>query len=417
MKIKNQKIISAWWKKEGNLTLEEYIEKGGFSFLKEALSGKISKEDILEELEKSGLKGRGGSGFLLGKKWRMALENAEKAKDPTLPAKSPTYFICNADESEPGTYKDRMILEKNPFSVLEAIILGSWIIGAKESYIYLNGTYRDTALHLKREIQVLKRNNWLGKNIQKSDFSLRIKVFEGAGSYVCGEETALINSLEGKRGEPRMRPPYPVEKGLFGRPTLVNNVETLANVIFILKEGASKFKKSETKLFLLNGRVKNSGLHEAVLGITLNELIDSYGGGLEKGVKIRFIQLGGSGGKIYLPEEFDKPLDFSGKGKLNIGSGAILLVEEGFEVKKLIKAWSSFFRRESCGKCVPCREGTYQLSLMANKLQQKKLKPADRDKIEDIIFTMQKASFCPLGIFAVNGWKGILEKFPEDIIE
>lgn len=417
------KAITEKWKKEGLFTLTDYLAGGGFSVLSKVLKGDIPTDDVLEELEQSGLRGRGGSGFFLGQKWRAAFECSKDAPHRVAPARSHAYFICNADESEPGTYKDRAILDNNPYPVIEAIILGSFIIGAEEAFIYLNGGYKETAARLKTVLIDLKKKKWLGKNIQNSDFSLRIKIFEGAGSYVCGEETALINSIEGKRGEPRLRPPYPVEKGLFNRPTVVNNVETLVNVPFILEQGASKFKilsKSKksfgTKIFLLGGPLKRPGLHEAPLGVSINDLISNWGGGLIKDKKIKFAQVGGSGGTIVRPSDFDKPLGF-GKGEISVGSGAVLLVEEGFDVKKLIAAWSHFFRRESCGQCVPCREGTYQLSLLAKKLKERKLSKLEREKVEDIIFTMEKASFCAFGSFAVKGWKGIVNNFPEEIIE
>ncbi len=423
MENKKIKIITENWSADKKNTLADYLEKGGFSSFKKMISKEVTSEDIIEELEESGLQGRGGSGFSLGKKWRAAYEYSKSAKKYSFPARSHAYFICNADESEPGTYKDRSILENNPYPVLEAIIIGSWILGAKEAFIYLNGGYKETASRLKNVINEIRKAGWLGKNIQGTDFSLRIKIFEGAGSYVCGEETALINSIEGKRGEPRLRPPYPVESGLFGRPTVVNNVETLVNVPFILEEGASKFRtlsKSEesfgTKIFLLNGPIKNLGLHEAPLGISINELIKEYGGGLEKDKKIKFAQVGGSGGSIVMPSDFDKPLGF-GQDEIAVGSGAILLVEENVEIHKLISAWSHFFRRESCGQCVPCREGTYQLSLLAQKLKNGKLKEGELEKIKDIIFTMERASFCAFGSFAVKGWKGVVENLTNEIIE
>ncbi len=423
MENKKIKVITADWERPEAFLLSDYIVGGGFSVLKKIIKGEISVADVIEELEQSGLRGRGGSGFLLGLKWKLGREYSLSAKKFIFPARSSAYFICNADESEPGTYKDRAILENNPYPVFESIIVGSYILGASESFIYLNGNYKETAVKLKKTISELKKAGWLGKNIQGSDFSLKIKLFQGAGSYVCGEETALINSIEGKRGEPRLRPPYPVESGLFGRPTVVNNVETLASVPFILQHGASKFKSLSrsqesfgTKIFLLNGPVKKPGLHEAPLGITIKKLIEKFGGGLNTNKKIKFAQVGGSGGSIIMPSDFDKPLGFS-KEEIPAGSGAILLVEEGFDVRKLISAWSGFFRRESCGQCVPCREGTYQLSLLAQKLAKGKLNKNDQEKIKDIIFTMERASFCAFGNFAVKGWKGVMDNLVDEIIE
>lgn len=419
MEKKNEKIITDWWIKEGFLSLEEYKKRGGFDCLKKALQGEFTKENILTEIEKSGLQGRGGSGFPTGRKWRMSFEAIKKAQKE---GNKKAYFICNADESEPGTYKDRFIIEKSPYLLLEGILLGAFTVGAETGYIYINGSYKDTAFLLKKIIRELKSVNLLGEKILGSEFNFDLKVFEGAGSYVCGEETALINSIEGKRGEPRQKPPYPLEKGLFGLPTLVNNVETLAFVPFILEKGASAFKlKSRsqnsfgTKMFILSGSVNNPGVYEAPLGVTTKELIYDYAGGVPKGQKVRCFQIGGSSGRLHPESDLESPLGFSGEQELPVGSGSILVIPDNFDLKKLVLAWASFFRRESCGKCVPCREGTYQLYLMAERLQNGRLTSEDLVKIGDIIFTMQKASFCPFGSFATNGFESFLRLFPEEV--
>lgn len=422
-KNKNEGIISRFWTdKSGYLSLPEYEEKGGFSALKNILSGEVDPNDIVYELEKSGLTGRGGGGFSTGTKWRLGKEAVEKAPPPVWPAKSHAYFICNADESEPGTYKDRIIIENSPYLVLEGIIIGALAIGATHGFVYINSSYKTTTHILRKSIKILEEAKWLGDNIKDSNFSFHLEVFEGAGSYVCGEETALINSIEGKRGEPRLRPPFPIEKGLFSRPTVVNNVETLASVPYILEKGASAFLargKSEdypgTKLFIVNGSVKKPGVYEAPMGVSINELIDNYAGGLEKTKEIKCVQVGGSAGGLYIEKDLDKPLGYSCNGDIPMGSGAILVIDKNVDLKRLLLAWSSFFRRESCGKCVPCREGTYQLHLLAERITRNKLTAGDKERLEDLIFTSQRASFCPFGCFAVNAWESMLKLFPEEL--
>lgn len=424
MENKNEGIITRFWTDKNYLSLLEYEEKGGFLALKNALSGKITPDDVILELETSGLSGRGGGGFPTGLKWRLGREAVEKAKPPELPAKSQAYFIVNADESEPGTYKDRIIIENSPYLVLEGMIIGAWVVQASHGIIYINNSYKGTTHVLRKSIKIMEEANWLGDNIQGSGFSFNLEVFEGAGSYVCGEETALINSIEGKRGEPRLKPPYPIEKGLFGQPTVVNNVETLASIPYILEKGASVYlsrgKSDESpgsKLFIVNGAVKRPGVYEAPMGVSINELINDYAGGIENTKELKCVQVGGSAGVVYSGKDLDKPLGYSCEGHIPMGSGAILVIDKGTDLRRLLLAWSLFFRRESCGKCVPCREGTYQLHLLAERMVRGKLMAGDKERIEDIIFTMQKASFCPFGCFAVNGWDSLMCKFSEELFK
>jgi len=418
----NQGIITRFWRESGHLSLLEYEEAGGLAALKNVFSGKVTPEDVISEVERSGLTGRGGGGFPTGQKWRLGRAAAQKAEPPVFPAESAAYFICNADESEPGTYKDRLIIERSPHLLLEGLIIGAWALGAGRGYIYLNSGYKATAQFLRKAIKVFEDAHWLGENIQGSGFSFHLEIFEGAGSYVCGEETALINSIEGKRGEPRLRPPYPAESGLFSRPTVVNNVETLVNIPYILEAGASAYLtrgKSEetpgTKLFIINGAVRNPGVYEAPMGITINELIDNYAIGLEKGKELLCVQVGGSAGGLYAGQELDKPLGYGVGDCVPMGSGALLVIDKSVNLKRLLLAWAQFFRRESCGQCAPCREGTYQLHLLAERIARGKAMAGDRERIEDLIFTLQRASFCPFGCFAVNAWESLLKKFPNEI--
>jgi len=423
-KNKNEGIVTRFWTKEGGyLSLSEYETRGGLAALKEIIAEKITPKDIIEEIENSGLLGKGGGGFSTGLKWRLGKKASDNySTPPVFPAKAKNYLICNADESEPGTYKDRFIIENSPYLLLEGMIIGAWALGANQGFIYINSSYKSSLYILRKAIRAMEQSNWLGNDIQGAGFSFNIEIFEGAGSYVCGEETALINTIEGKRGEPRLRPPYPIEKGLFGRPTVVNNVETLAAVPFILKEGASAYRskgKNEkyagSKIFILNGAVQNPGVYEAPMGVSINDLINEYAGGVQKGKTVKCAQVGGSSGAICLPEDFGKPLGYAGEENIPVGSGSILVIDDSIDLKRLLLAWSSFFKRESCGKCVPCREGTYQLHLLAERISRSKLMAGDKERLEDIIFTMQKASFCPFGYFAVNGWESMLRLFPEEL--
>ena len=421
-KEERRKIITDWWPEKGQMTLAEYLERGGFSVLGKALAGEISPDDAIAELDESGLQGRGGGGFKTGLKWRLAREETRKARPPKNSDIAQAYFICNADESEPGTYKDRIIVEKCPYLVLEGVLLGAWAAGANKGFVYVNGSYQDTAHILRQAIANLLQAGWLGKAIQNGNFDFDLEVFEGAGSYVCGEETALLNSIEGKRGEPRLRPPFPAQKGLFGRPTLINNVETLACVPYILGKGAGSFKmlgRSEfsfgTKLFVLNGALNQPGVYEAPLGVTVRELIEDYGRGIPAGKTLKCVQVGGDSGSLYAVDEIDKPLGYGREAEISVGSGAVLVIDNQTDIKKLLLSWSRFFRRESCGKCVPCREGTYQLLLLAERIAKGMTLKGDRERLEDIILTMREASFCAFGSYAVNPWESALRLFSKEI--
>lgn len=422
MENKNEGIITRFWIDKEHLSLPEYEEKGGFTALKNILTEKLEPDDVVNEVLNSSLAGRGGGGFLTGKKWLLGKEAIEKADDPQFPAMARGYFICNADESEPGTYKDRLIIEKSPYLLLEGLIIGAWAVGADRGIIYINNSYKDTAHILRKCIKILEDANWLGDNIQNSGFNFHLEVFQGAGSYVCGEETALINSIEGKRGEPRLRPPFPIESGLFGRPTIVNNVESLANIPYIVDKGASAFLSRGvnedypgTKLYIINGPVNQPGVFEAPLGKSVNELVSNYADGLARNKELKCVQVGGAAGRFYAGKDLDKPLGYCQEDSVPVGSGSILVIDKSVDFKRLLVANSFFFRRESCGKCVPCREGTYQLHLLAERIMRRKLMAGDKERLEDLIFTMQRASFCPLGSFAVSAWESALELFPEEL--
>ncbi len=389
-KLENTKIITEHWGKIDPLKIEDYLDVGGYGALKVFIE-KADPKSVLEEVKLSGLLGRGGAGFSTGAKWEMVI--AQKAREK--------YFICNLDESEPGVYKDRMIAQNNPHLLLEGIIISALTIGAKVAYIYLNGRYEKAREILERAIEQAKEHKFLGQKILGSKYALEIEIFSGAGAYICGEETALISSMEGNRGEPKIRPPYPTEAGLFGKPTVVNNAQTIANIPWIVLMGGKKYAKCATKLFVLGGAVKNRGVFEAKADITIKKAIEELGGGMQNGKEFWFAQVGGAAGKLYLKKELNT---------LVPGSGAILVVDKTANIYELLLSWTGFFRRESCGKCVPCREGTFRLNEIMERLEDGEIAERDKIAIEDILWTLENTTFCPLGKFAAVAVRDAVEK-------
>jgi NADH-quinone oxidoreductase subunit F len=402
---KNIQIITKYWDTRDLTRIENYELFGGYKALNK-LVAKMTKEEAIHEIKQSGLCGRGGAGFLTGEKLEIVAKNVESEK----------YFICNLDESEPGTYKDRNIAEKDPHKIIEGIIILSLIIGAKKAFIYINGNFEKQKEILEYALEEAFNKKFWGEKILESDYGLEIEIFSGAGAYICGEETALINSIEGNRGEPKLRPPYPTGKGLFGKPTLVNNAETISNIPWIITYGGKEYseigskKTPGTKLFILGGAVKKQGIFEAPMGITIRELIFDFGGGMSRGKEFWFAQIGGSSGKLITEEELDKKLDFDKNSEIPLGSGAILVVDKTTDIYDLLLSWTSFFRRESCGKCVPCREGTFRLWEIAKRFQDGEISDADKKAAQDIIWTLQNTTFCPLGKFAAVAFSDAMEK-------
>jgi NADH:ubiquinone oxidoreductase subunit F (NADH-binding) len=387
---KNIKIITEHWGKISPLKIGDYLNVSGYSALKKFVE-KMDPQKVIEEVKLSGLTGRGGAGFSTGAKWELAM--AQKSKEK--------YFVCNLDESEPGTYKDRLIAENNPHLLLEGIIISALTIGVKKSYIYLNGNYAKAQEILERAITQAKEHKFLGVKILDSKYSLEIEIFSGAGAYICGEETALLSSIEGNRGEPKIRPPYPTEAGLFGKPTVVNNAETIANIPWILENGGKKYLKSATKLFVLGGSVKNRGVFEAPIDTTIKKAIEILGGGMQKGKEFWFAQVGGASGRLYLKKELNLPVT---------GSGAILVVDKTANIYDLLLSWTGFFRRESCGKCVPCREGTFRLNEIAERLADGEISQRDKEALADILWTLENTTFCPLGKFSAVAMRDAVSK-------
>ena len=398
------KIITKNWGLIDPMSIDSYIKKGGYKTLHLVLRNKQPRY-VVEEIKMSGLRGRGGAGFYTGLKWEMAVKAKGRKK----------YFICNLDESEPGTYKDRLIAENNPHLLLEGILIGAYAIGAREGFIYLNGSFHLAKRLLENALKQCYEKKILGKSIMGTTFDFDLKIFVGAGAYVCGEETALLNSLEGYRGEPRFKDVYPCEKGLFRQPTIVNNAETIANIPWIIKNGAEKFSKigiknsPGTKLYCLNGMLVKPGLFEAPLGISIRELIFDYAGGMQPGFDLWFTQIGGSSGKLVLLPLLDRLVGYGDEKEISIGQGSILVVHRGCDVKKLILSWINFFQRESCGKCVPCREGTLRLKLMVERLVNGEFDKNDAEDMRKIIWILENTTFCPLGKFAVMGLKDVIK--------
>ena len=379
--------------------IEDYIRIEGYSALSRTIL-KMSPEEIIEEVKRSGLRGRGGGGFPTGVKW----ESCRNAHG------EPKYILCNADEGDPGAFMDRSLLEGNPHSVLEGMIIGAYAIGSNEGYIYVRMEYPLAVERLKIAIAQAEEYGLLGKNILGLGFDFTIKINRGAGAFVCGEETALILSIEGKRGDPRQRPPYPAQKGLFGKPTNINNVETWANVPLIINRGAEWYSKigtaesKGTKIFSLVGKINNTGLIEVPMGMTLREIIYDIGGGIPGGKKFKAVQTGGpSGGCI--PEEFiDLPVDYDELTKVGsmMGSGGMIVMDENTCMVDIAKYFLTFLADESCGKCVPCREGVFRMLEIVTDITEGKGKEEDIPLLEELSKTIVDTSLCALGGTAPN---------------
>lgn len=392
-------------------SIEDYIAEDGYQALAKALGS--SRMDVITELEDSGLQGRGGAGFPTGRKWRFVAGTKNPKK----------YVVCNADESEPGTFKDRVILEGDPHSIVEAMIIAGFAVGADEGYIYVRGEYQLAQRRMANAIHQAREAGLLGNNILESGFNFDIHVHSGAGAYVCGEETALLESIEGKRGEPRARPPYPTTHGLWGKPTLVNNVETLANVPAILLHGHEWYRglgtpsSPGTKTYTILGNVNFRGLIEVPMGITLREVINFYGQGLPAGANFKLAQTGGSSGSIIPAILQDTPMDFESfrKAGVSLGSGALLICDERTCVVDLAITLMKFFRFESCGKCTPCRVGTDRGLRILTAISKGQAQLEDLDTLVKLAEEMEIASNCGLGQTAAVPIRDVLKYFRAEV--
>jgi NADH:ubiquinone oxidoreductase subunit F (NADH-binding) len=373
-------------------SIESAIEAGAYRVLETALDG--PPEAVLDAVERSGVRGSGGAGYPTGSKWRIVSEGSL----------APKFVVCNADESEPGTFKDRVLLESDPHLVLEGMALAGYAVGASEGILYIRGEYEWIARRLERALAQAESRGLLGKSIRGSAFSFRVEVHRGAGAYICGEETALLESLEGKRGEPRVRPPYPATRGYNGRPTLVNNVETLCLVPQIVHRGPSWFRSlgnpnsPGTKVFAVTGCVERPGVFEVPLGVTLRQVVELFGGGMRRGSRFKAALTGGAAGTFVPPSMLDVPIDFdSGKWGIALGSGAMIILDESVSVPRMLTWLLHFFEVESCGKCTPCREGTREARLICERVAGGRGSMADLAALGRLASLMNRTSLCGLG--------------------
>jgi NADP-reducing hydrogenase subunit HndC len=395
-------------------SIEEYIACGGYLALKKVL-GELGQQKLIEEIKTSGIRGRGGAGYPTWMKWNFAREVVSAEK----------FVICNADEGDPGAYMDRSVLEGDPHSVIEGLIIAAFAIGAAKGYFYIRAEYPLAVERINKAIKQAYDYGLLGKNILGSSFNLDIEIRLGAGAFVCGEETALIASIEGRRGYPHPRPPYPSVKGLWGKPTVINNVETLANIPVIISKGGKWFASigtqtsKGTKVFAVTGKVKNSGLVEIAMGATLREIVVDICGGTLSGKPIKAVQTGGPSGGVIPKELLDTPVDYENLQKLGsiMGSGGMIVMDDDDCMVDIPKFYLGFCVDESCGKCAPCRIGGFQMLGYLNKISEGRGKPEDLGQLRRISQAMQKASLCGLGQTASNPVLSTLKYFEPEYKE
>ena len=393
--------------------IEEYIGTGGYEALGTVLTEK-TPEDVIQILLDSGLRGRGGAGFPTGLKWKFAAANEADQK----------YVCCNADEGDPGAFMDRSILEGDPHAVLEAMAIAGYAIGASQGYIYVRAEYPIAVKRLEIAIAQAREYGLLGKNIFDSGFDFDIELRLGAGAFVCGEETALMTSIEGNRGEPRPRPPFPALKGLFQKPTILNNVETFANIPQIIVNGPEWFasmgteKSKGTKVFALGGKIHNTGLVEVPMGTTLREIVEEIGGGIPNGKKFKAAQTGGPSGGCIPAEHLDVPIDYDNLKAIGsmMGSGGLIVMDEDTCMVDIAKFFLEFTVDESCGKCIPCRIGTRRMLEILEKITKGQATMEDLDKLEELCYHLQSSSLCALGQTAPNPVLSTLRYFRDEYI-
>ena len=394
-------------------SLEEAVAVGGYEALADVIKNN-NPESVIEEIEKSGLRGRGGGGFPSGRKWRFTSAAQSEKK----------YVVCNGDEGDPGAFMDRSIMEGDPHKLLEGMAIAGFAIGADEAYIYVRAEYPLAIKRLKMAIQRAEEAHYLGQNIMGTNFNFTIHIKEGAGAFVCGEETALIASIEGERGMPRPKPPFPANKGLFGKPTLINNVETLANVPVIIRKGADWFnslgteKSKGTKTFALTGEVNNTGLIEVPMGTTLREIVFDIGGGIRNGKKFKAVQIGGPSGGCLTEEHLDLPMDYDSliAAGAMVGSGGLVVMNEDTCIVEVARFFMNFTQHESCGKCVPCREGTKNMLKILEKIVKGKGEMEDLELLEELALAVKDGSLCGLGKTAPNPILSTLKYFRDEYL-
>jgi NADH-quinone oxidoreductase subunit F len=392
--------------------LDVYRQNGGFQAFNKAVTS-MTAADVTNEVKNSGLRGRGGAGFPTGVKWSFLPNNIW-----------PHYVVCNADESEPGTFKDREIMESNPLQFLEGVMLCAYGVQANAAYIYLRGEFWQVARYLDEKIKQLEAEGLLGDNLFGTQYSLRLYTHLGAGAYICGEETALLESLEGKLGQPRLRPPFPAVYGLYGKPTVINNVETLTNLPMIIQNGASWYRSYGTdkspgvKIFSLSGRVNKPGNYELPLGATFRDLIYKYGGGVPGDRPVKAILPAGASSAIIKvgEKELDTPMDYESVAAIGsqLGSASVIVVDDTVNMAWLAEKTVNFFKHESCGKCTPCREGTYWMNHLARRIASGKASLEDVDLLNTVANQMVGKCLCALGEFSTMAVMTGIKQFRED---
>jgi NADH-quinone oxidoreductase subunit F len=402
-------LLTSRWGNPESWTLKAYEATGGYEALAAAL--KMEPAAIIDTVKDSGLRGRGGAGFPTGVKWSFL----------PPPDGGPRYLVVNADESEPGTCKDIPLMMADPHSLLEGVIITSFAIGCHHAFIYLRGEVVHVYRRLLNAVREAKQAGLLGNNIKGSGFDLEVTVHTGAGAYICGEETALLDSLEGRRGQPRLKPPFPAVAGLYARPTVVNNVESIASVPWIVKNGADWWKSIGTEkstgvaIYSLSGHVERPGQYEAPLGITMRELLE-LAGGVRQGHQLKFWMPGGSSTPMFTPEQLDVPLDYDSVAAAGsmLGTRALQCFDETVCVVRAVSRWMDFYAHESCGKCTPCREGTFWLRSVLRRIEAGGGRPEDMQILQDIPKSIVGRAFCPLGDGAPSALTSSLKFFPEE---
>ncbi len=391
-------------------SLKDAVAAGAYKAIGTALGRGTPPAEVTAEVKRSGLRGRGGAGFPTGVKWSFTAPGDVK------------YIVCNADEGEPGTFKDRLILEGDPHRVLEGVLLAGYAVGASKGYVYIRGEYNLSIRRVQKAIDDARANGYLGHSVLGSTFGFDIEVKKGAGAYVCGDETALIESLEGKRGYPRIKPPYPGSVGLWGKPTVVNNVETLANVPPIVSRGADWFKgfgteKSPgTKVYTIIGQVRKPGAVEAEMGTSLRTLVEGFGGGVRRGKPFKGALVGGAAGAFVAADALDVAMDFDALKEHSavLGSGAVLVLDDSTSIVGVLQEILRFFRHETCGQCVPCRLGTTQLTEIIDRIAGGAGSSEDVELLRSVAAMMRDTSLCPLGQSPIVPIASALDRFGDE---
>jgi bidirectional [NiFe] hydrogenase diaphorase subunit len=394
--------------------IEDYALRGGYQALLRAL-GEMTPAEVLSEVTASGLRGRGGAGYPVGLKWQTVAKRADPEK----------YVVCNADEGDPGAFMDRSVLESDPHRVLEGMAIAAYAIGAKVGYVYVRAEYPLAISRLRTAIRQARAANLLGQGVAGTRFDFSLDIRLGAGAFVCGEETALLASIEGRRGQPRSRPPYPAEQGLFKRATLINNVESFSNIPPIIARGGAWFagigteRSRGTKVFALAGQIRNTGLIEVPMGISLRTIVEEMGGGVPEGRRIKAVQTGGPSGGCIPAEYLDMPVDYDSLQKVGsiMGSGGMIVMDDSSQMVEVARYFMEFSMSESCGKCVPCRVGTYQMHGILERLLAHQAVKADLDLLEELCRTVGETSLCGLGQSAPNPVKSTLRYFRSEYEE